>query len=141
MADGTGMKLSQLPLFGAALLLAGMAWMVLDMSRPMPTTPGASSRGVVAAIASSSAARPVMVEFYADWCGPCRVVGPVVEEFAREMAGRAEVLRVNVDECPELAREHGVRGIPAFVVFKNGRETARQVGGIPKSEMRRLLNP
>jgi thioredoxin 1 len=100
---------------------------------------GAGAGTVAAAIAQSTAARPVMVEFYAEWCGPCKEVGPVVEEFAREVAPTARVIRVNVDEDPKLGYDHGVRVIPTFLVFKDGKETARESGAIPKSRMRELL--
>lgn len=131
------MKLSHLPMIAVAVLLAGMTWIVFDMSMPPKAT--AASGTVGAAIASSTSAKPVMLEFYADWCGPCKVVGPQVEEFAKEMAGKARVIRVNVDEDPRLGQQHGVRGIPAFIVFKNGKETARDVGAISKTRMRELL--
>ena len=119
------------------VLLAGMIWIVFDMSVPPKAT--AASGTVGAAIASSTSAKPVMLEFYADWCGPCKEVGPQVEEFAKEMAGKARLIRVNVDEDPRLGQQHGVRGIPAFIVFKNGKETARDVGAISKTRMRELL--
>lgn len=133
------MKLSQLPMIIVAVLLAGMAWMAFDMSRPLPSGHSAAPGTVSAAIEHSTNARPVMVEFYADWCGPCKVVGPQVEEFAREMAGKAQVIRVNVDEDPTLGREHGVRAIPAFLVFKNGKKVASEVGVISKAQMRQML--
>jgi len=120
-----------------AVLLAGMIWIVFDMSVPPKATVASGTVG--AAIASSTTAKPVMLEFYADWCGPCKEVGPQVEEFAKEMAGKARVIRVNVDEDPRLGQQHGVRGIPAFIVFKNGKETARDVGAISKTRMRELL--
>jgi thioredoxin len=134
------MKLAHLPIFAVAVLIAGMIWIVFDMSRPVKSVQNSSSPGTVgAAIANSTSANPVMLEFYADWCGPCKVVGPQVEEFAKEMAGKARVIRVNVDEDPRLGQQHGVRGIPAFIVFKNGKETARDVGAISKTRMRELL--
>lgn len=142
--DGAGawrelfhMKLAHLPMVAIAVLLAGMIWIVFDMSVPPKAT--AASGTVGAAIASSTSAKPVMLEFYADWCGPCKEVGPQVEEFAKEMAGKARLIRVNVDEDPRLGQQHGVRGIPAFIVFKNGKETARDVGAISKTRMRELL--
>lgn len=117
---------------GAVMLYIG--WIVFDMSRP-----GSSSGGTTSISAVRTAKVPVLVEFYADWCGPCKVVGPMVDELARELKGKALVIRINVDEDPKLAREHGVRGIPAFIAYKNGKETGREVGGIPKERMRELL--
>lgn len=86
-----------------------------------------------------TSAVPVLVEFYADWCGPCRSVGPVVEELSHELAGRAKVVRFDVDANGALASEHGVRGIPTFIAFKNGREVARKSGAIPKAAMLQML--
>lgn len=122
----------------AGILITGMLWIIIDMSR-VPATPGASTGTVESAIRSSTSSRPVMVEFFADWCGPCRTVGPVVDEFAREMAGKASVLRVNVDENGALAQQYGVRGIPAFIVFKDGQPVERETGIIPKSRMHSML--
>jgi thioredoxin 1 len=82
---------------------------------------------------------PVLVEFYADWCGPCKVLGPMVEELSRELQGKALVVRINIDEDPKLARAHGVSGVPTFIAYKSGRETGREVGSIPKERMRELL--
>jgi thioredoxin 1 len=111
-----------------------IGWIVFDMNRS-----GSSSGGTTSISAARTAKVPVLVEFYADWCGPCKVVGPLVDELAQELKGKAVVIRINVDEDPKLAREHGVSGIPVFIAYKNGRETAREVGGISKEHMRRLL--
>jgi len=72
--------------------------------------------------------RPTLVEFYADWCGPCRAVAPFLDELARELEGQANVVKVNVDESPELANQYGVRAIPTFIVIRNGKAMTKLVG-------------
>ena len=74
---------------------------------------------------------PVLVDLWAPWCGPCRVVEPGVERAARSLAGRLKVVKVNVDEAPRTAERLGVQGIPTLLVLRDGREVARQVGAVP----------
>jgi thioredoxin 2 len=71
---------------------------------------------------------PVLVDFYADWCGPCKVVAPMVDDLAGRMAGRVLVLKVDTDAWPEVNRRFGIRGIPTLIAFRNGVETGRLVG-------------
>ncbi|HVM21132.1 MAG TPA: thioredoxin [Egibacteraceae bacterium] len=78
---------------------------------------------------------PVMVDFWAEWCGPCRMVGPVVEEIAQEKAGALKVLKLNVDENPETARKYRVMSIPTIMVFAGGDEKKRIVGARGKSQL------
>jgi thioredoxin 1 len=78
---------------------------------------------------------PALVDFWAPWCGPCRMVGPVVEELAKEYAGKLKVAKVNTDDQPALAGSYGVRGIPTLIFFKDGQEVDRVVGAQPKSAL------
>jgi thioredoxin 2 len=87
----------------------------------------------------SEAKLPVLVDFWAEWCGPCHMAAPEVARLAREMAGRALVLKVNTDRHPEIAGRYNVRGIPNFVVLRGGRAVHQQAGVVDAAEMRRWL--
>src|SRR5919205_1842329 len=75
---------------------------------------------------------PVFVDFWAEWCGPCRMVGPAVEQIGRSMAGKVKVAKLNVDENQEIAMKHGVHSIPSLILLKNGKEVSRTIGAAPK---------
>ena len=79
--------------------------------------------------------KPVLVDFYADWCGPCQMMGPVIEEISEELDGKAKVGKINVDENPDVAVEYNVMSIPTLIIFKDGKEIKRFVGVTDKEEL------
>jgi len=83
---------------------------------------------------------PALVDFWAPWCGPCKTVGPVVEELAGEYAGKVKIAKLNVDENKDTAAKYGVRGIPTLMLFNNGQPVDQIVGAVPKSRIKELLD-
>jgi len=86
------------------------------------------------------ASAPVLVDFWAPWCMPCRMMGPVIEELAAEYDGRAIIAKLNTDESQEIAIRYGIRGIPTLLIFKDGEEFDRLVGVTPKAKLKKRLD-
>lgn len=83
--------------------------------------------------------KTTLIDFWAEWCGPCKIMDPVLEEIVREHGDKFELEKVNVDEQPQKSSEHGVMGIPTYIIMKDGKEVARKVGVTPKAELIKLL--
>jgi thioredoxin 1 len=82
---------------------------------------------------------PVVVDFWAEWCGPCKMIGPSLEEIASEMDGKVRIAKVNVDENPGIAGQLGIRSIPTLMLYKDGKMTSQKVGAAPKGELKRWI--
>ncbi len=84
--------------------------------------------------------KPVLVDFWAEWCGPCRMIGPSVEAVAEEYAGKAGVVKMNVDENPTVPNQFGIRGIPTLILFKGGQEQERIVGAVSREALAKVID-
>ncbi len=84
-------------------------------------------------------AEPVVVDFWAEWCGPCRMIGPALEEIAAEMQGKVKIAKVNVDENPNIASKFGIRSIPTLMLFKGGKLAGQKVGAAPKGDLSKWI--
>ena len=82
---------------------------------------------------------PVLVDFWAEWCGPCKMIGPSLEEISDELAGKVVIAKINIDENPDAPGKYGVRGIPTMILFKNGEIAETKVGAAPKSALKGWL--
>ena len=82
---------------------------------------------------------PVLVDFWAEWCGPCRAIAPVLDELSSELAGKVKIVKLNIDENPHVPTKYGVRGIPTMMIFSQGQVAATKVGALPKSKIKEWI--
>jgi thioredoxin 1 len=83
--------------------------------------------------------KPVLVDFWAEWCGPCKMIGPALEEISDELGEKVTIAKINIDENPDAPTKYGVRGIPTMILFKDGQVAATKVGAAPKSQLKGWL--
>ena len=125
-------KLNRVPVAARGTLRCG------SCKQPLPWLVEADERNFAQAL---DATVPVLVDFWAEWCGPCRLIAPIVERIATDHPGRLKVVKLDTEAAPAIARRYEVQGIPLLVLFKDGEEVDRLVGAVPETQLRAWLEP
>lgn len=126
-------KLNRVDLSRAASPRCGACSAGLDVGQPVPINDRTMEKVV------TGTEVPVLVDFYADWCGPCKAMAPQIEQLAQAHRGRALIAKLDTERSPEMAARFGIRGIPTLIVFRNGKEVGREVGAVPRQALESLL--
>jgi len=103
------------------------------MSSPLKVSDASFQTDVI------SSKKPVVVDFWAEWCGPCKMIAPALEELAGELSERVTIAKINIDENPHIPQKYGVRGIPTMMIFSQGQVAATKVGALPKSKIKEWI--
>src|SRR6201991_29507 len=98
-----------------------------------------TDKSFAADVVEKSKAGPVLVDFWAEWCGPCKMIGPALEELSEELGEKVTIAKLNIDDNPDAPGRYGVRGIPTMILFKGGAPAATQVGAAPKSRLKAFI--
>lgn len=106
------------------------------MSKPLKITDNSFEEEVI----NADSDMPVLIDFWAEWCGPCRMVGPIVEELAEEYEGKAKIGKLDVDSNARTSTKYGIRSIPALLIFKNGEVVDQIIGAVPKTHLKKKLD-
>jgi|SRR4051794_30633324 len=103
------------------------------------STVAVTDKSFPSSVLEASKTSPVLVDFWAEWCGPCKIIGPALEELATEFAGKLTVAKVNIDDNPLSPNQFAVRGIPTLILFRQGKPVATTVGAMPKSKLKEWI--
>ena len=105
-----------------------------------PVVQNSDTASFASDVIEASQKRPVLVDFWAEWCGPCKMIGPALEEISEEMKDDVRITKLNIDENPATPQKYNVRGIPTLLLFKNGEVVAEKVGALPKAQLQEWIS-